>query len=340
MIINMGSLQKRRWTSSILLTLLASCYFTSSLLFSKPLCPVDQRLAAVSSALVSAKMESCRSAPNSNCRRLMMSASSKEKKIKVKKVRIDDLMIERGYAEDRKSAAAFVLAGDVFIKNDQKILTAAEKVPEDSLLRVRKRMEHGWVGRGGIKLQGGIEHFKLQKNLAGCVAIDVGCSTGGFTDVLLHHGAARVYAVDVGYSLLDYRLRVDERVAVLERTNARFLNGTHLQPGDAGAVGAVVCDASFISLRAVLPPALALCRAGAVLVALVKPQFEADRAAVGPGGVVVDPAVHAQVCQDIQEWFAETQIGWKIQGIIESPIRGADSNKEFLLCAQKSDGDV
>ncbi|CAM9609072.1 unnamed protein product, partial [Heterosigma akashiwo] len=110
MIINMGSLQKRRWTSSILLTLLASCYFTSSLLFSKPLCPVDQRLAAVSSALVSAKMESCRSAPNSNCRRLMMSASSKEKKIKVKKVRIDDLMIERGYAEDRKSAAAFVLA--------------------------------------------------------------------------------------------------------------------------------------------------------------------------------------------------------------------------------------
>eukprot|EP00638_Chattonella_subsalsa_P000956 CAMPEP_0117752838 /NCGR_PEP_ID=MMETSP0947-20121206/11865_1 /TAXON_ID=44440 /ORGANISM="Chattonella subsalsa, Strain CCMP2191" /LENGTH=313 /DNA_ID=CAMNT_0005571599 /DNA_START=158 /DNA_END=1096 /DNA_ORIENTATION=+ len=241
---------------------------------------------------------------------LQMVATKTKKKQKVKKVRIDDLLVKRGYAEDRKSAGAFVLAGDVFIKNDQKVLTAAEKVAEDSLLRVRRRMEHGWVGRGGIKLKGAIDYFNLQDQIKDVVAIDIGSSTGGFTDVLLAHNASKVYAVDVGYSLLDYRLRIDPRVVLLERTNARYLNSSHIKEEDLGRVGAVVCDASFISLKTVLPPAMSMCQIGAILVALIKPQFEADRSDVGEGGVISDGSVHQKVCDDITTWLESTQVGW------------------------------
>ena len=187
--------------------------------------------------------------------------------------------------------------------------------------------EHPWVSRGGQKLDHALTHFDIDPQ--GLVALDVGASTGGFTDVLCQRGARRVYAVDVGYGQLATRLRDDDRVAVLERTNARYLTRAEVpEPVDL-----IVCDASFIGLRTILPAPLALATSCAKLVALIKPQFEAGRARVGKGGIVRDPAVHEEVCAAIRAWL--TAEGWPVQGLVESPIKGRDGNAEFLIAAQR-----
>ena len=210
---------------------------------------------------------------------------------------------------------------------EHRIAKPGDLLPADAPLDVRGR-DHPWVSRGGIKLAHALAHFGWT-DLAGLTVLDIGASTGGFTDVALVHGAAWVFAVDVGYGQLDARLRADPRVRVLERTNARYLMRTHVpEPPDL-----IVCDASFISLRTVLPAALALAAPAARLVALIKPQFEAGPADA-PRGVVRDPAVHARVCAEIAAWM-EAQAGWTVVGITPSPITGPEGNREFLLAARR-----
>jgi 23S rRNA (cytidine1920-2'-O)/16S rRNA (cytidine1409-2'-O)-methyltransferase len=218
------------------------------------------------------------------------------------------------------------MAGTVF-SGEKKLAKAGEMLAEDAALEIRGK-DHPWVSRGGIKLDHGLSHFGF--DVTGAVALDVGSSTGGFTDVLLSRGAARVYAVDVGTNQLAWKLRQDPRVVVLEQTNARFLtNGQVPEPVDL-----VVCDASFISLSKVLETPLKLAKSSARLVALVKPQFEAGRSEVGKGGVVRDSAVHERVCTEAKVWV-ESQ-GWTVLGIERSPITGPEGNVEFLLGAEKN----
>ncbi len=247
---------------------------------------------------------------------------------KAAKLRLDQLLVMRGLADSRAKAQALVLAGKVFAgtkRLDKPGITLAQ----DSELDV-KAAEHPYVSRGGLKLAHGLDHFAIDPN--GLVALDIGASTGGFTDVLLQRGAARVYAVDVGHGQLDWRLRNDPRVAVLERTNARHLSRTEVpEPVDI-----VTCDASFIGLRTVLPAAMGLVAPGAWLVALIKPQFEAGPDRVGKGGVVRDPDVHHAVCADIEAWLGG-QPGWRVLGITPSPIQGPKGNTEFLIAARRAD---
>ena len=191
--------------------------------------------------------------------------------------------------------------------------------------------DHPWVSRGGVKLAYGLDHFGIDPS--GLTALDVGASTGGFTDVLLARGAARVFAVDVGHGQLAWKLRMDARVIVLERTNARALSQAQVtEPVDL-----VVCDASFIGLKTVLPVPLAFAMPGAQLVALIKPQFEVGPARVGKGGIVRDPALHDEVCRDIASWLADA-MGWTVLGLCESPLLGAEGNKEFLVAGRKAGG--
>ncbi len=252
-------------------------------------------------------------------------------------VRVDVLLVSRGVVEDTKAATALVLAGDVFVRGDHRVASGAFKVAEDAPLRVRTKRDHPWASRGGLKLAHALALWPEVAALArGAVALDVGSSTGGFTDVLLAHGAARVYTVDVGKGLLDWRLRTDPRVAVREGRNARELSAADLEPADAAAgVRLVVCDASFIRLATVLPAALALCAPGAALVALVKPQFEARREDVGEGGVVRDPAVHDAVCARAVAWLGALP-GWRVDGLDRSPVLGPSGNVEFLLRGTKT----
>ena len=218
------------------------------------------------------------------------------------------------------------MAGAVF-SGERKLAKPGDMLADDAPLEVRGK-DHPWVSRGGIKLDHGLSHFGF--DVAGVVALDVGSSTGGFTDVLLSRGAARVYAVDVGTNQLAWKLRQDPRVVVHEQTNARSLDNSIVpEPVDI-----VVCDASFISLAKVLEAPLKLARPGAKLVALIKPQFEAGREEVGKGGVVRDPAVHERVCAEAQAWV-ESQ-GWAVLGITPSPITGPEGNVEFLLGAEKN----
>jgi 23S rRNA (cytidine1920-2'-O)/16S rRNA (cytidine1409-2'-O)-methyltransferase len=243
------------------------------------------------------------------------------------KRRVDTLLVERGLAESRARAQALVLAGLVWsdgLRLDKPGISLADDTP----LEVRGR-EHPWVSRGGIKLAHALDHFALDP--AGGVALDIGASTGGCTDVLLTRGARRVYAVDVGHGQLAWKLRQDARVTVLERTNARHL--TREQIPEAPDI--VVCDASFISLTTVLPSALALASPAACLVALIKPQFEVGKGKVGKGGVVRDPALHREVCERITAWLA-AQPGWQVEGVTQSPIQGPEGNIEFLIYARRA----
>jgi 23S rRNA (cytidine1920-2'-O)/16S rRNA (cytidine1409-2'-O)-methyltransferase len=230
-------------------------------------------------------------------------------------------------AESRTRAQALIMAGAVF-SGEKKLAKPGDLLAEGAPLEVRGK-DHPWVSRGGIKLDHGLTHFGV--DVAGAVALDVGSSTGGFTDVLLSRGAAKVYAVDVGTNQLAWKLRQDPRVVVHEQTNARHLTSDQVpEPVDI-----VVCDASFISLVKVLEASLKLAKSGAKLVALIKPQFEAGREEVGKGGVVRDPAVHERVCAEAAAW-AESQ-GWTVLGVTESPIKGPEGNVEFLLGAEKND---
>ena len=239
------------------------------------------------------------------------------------KTRADLLLVAQGLAESRTRAQALILAGNVFV-GDRRVAKAGDLLADDAILTVKGR-DHPWVSRGGVKLAHGLEHFGF--DVTGAVALDVGSSTGGFTDVLLTKGAARVYAIDVGTNQLAWKLRSDDRVIVHEQTNARDLNSDIVpEPVDI-----VVCDASFIGLAKVLDAALDLARPGAMLVALVKPQFEAGRGEVGKGGVVRDPSIHQRVCDEASAWV--TSRGWRVLGIETSPITGPEGNVEFLLGA-------
>lgn len=240
--------------------------------------------------------------------------------------RADQLLVERGLAESRTRAQALILAGKVF-SGDRRVGKAGDLLPPDAPLDVRGEL-HPWVSRGGVKLAHALAHFQLSPKDRVC--LDVGASTGGFTDVLLHGGARRVHAVDVGHGQLAWRLRQDERVIVHERTNARYLTVDAI----AEPVEALACDASFIGLATVLPASLALCAPGAWAVALIKPQFEAGPGAVGKGGVVRDPAVHRAVCARVRAWW-EALGAWAILGVEASPITGPEGNREFLIAARR-----
>ena len=239
------------------------------------------------------------------------------------KARVDQLLVDRGLAESRTRAQALVMAGLVFA-GERKVGKPGEQVAADAGLDVRGR-DHPWVSRGGIKLAHGLDQFGW--DVTGAIAVDVGSSTGGFTDVLLQRGAARVYAVDSGTNQLAWTLRQDARVIVHEQTSARVLTPDHIpEPVDL-----IVCDASFIGLAKVLGRPLCFARAPARLMALVKPQFEAGRAEVGKGGVVRDPIVRERVCAEVAAWVAAQ--GWRVEGVVESPITGPEGNVEFLLAA-------
>jgi len=242
------------------------------------------------------------------------------------KSRADQLLVDRGLAESRSKAQALILAGLVYA-GARKVEKAGQPLPGDTALEVRGK-DHPWVSRGGIKLAHGLDHFGW--DVTGAVALDVGSSTGGFTDVLLQRGAARVFAVDVGTNQLAWSLRQDPRVIVHEKTNARYLTDAIVtEPVDL-----IVCDASFIGLAKVLDAALDFAKPGGRLLALIKPQFEAERQEIGKGGVVRDEAVHERVCGDVAAWLAGR--GWSVLGVARSPITGPEGNVEFLIGAAQA----
>jgi 23S rRNA (cytidine1920-2'-O)/16S rRNA (cytidine1409-2'-O)-methyltransferase len=241
------------------------------------------------------------------------------------KQRADQLLVDRGLAESRTRAQALILAGLVYI-GDRKVEKAGQNVADDAELIVKGR-DHPWVSRGGLKLDHALSH--MDWDISGAVAMDVGSSTGGFTDVMLTRGAAKVYAVDSGTNQLAWKLRQDPRVIVHEQTSARILTPDHIpEPIDL-----IVCDASFISLTKVLPVPMSFAKDGARMCALIKPQFEAERHEVGKKGVVRDAAVHERVCDTIQQWLIGE--GWQVHDIVESPITGPEGNVEFLISATK-----
>lgn len=241
------------------------------------------------------------------------------------KVRADQLLVDRGLVESRTRAQALILAGLVY-HGEKKVDKAGQALPDDAPLDVRGR-DHPWVSRGGLKLDHGLTQFGW--DVTGAIAMDVGSSTGGFTDVLLTRGATRVYAVDSGTNQLAWKLRQDPRVIVLEQTSARILTEAHIpEPVDI-----LVCDASFISLAKVLERPMQFAKPGARLLALIKPQFEAGREEVGKGGVVRDPHVHLRIVSEVKSWL--TSEGWDVEGVTESPIKGPEGNIEFLIAALK-----
>lgn len=242
------------------------------------------------------------------------------------KIRLDQHLVAQGLAESRAKAQALIKAGLVFQANE-KLHKASLWIDDAATITVQGDI-HPYVSRAGMKLAHALEYFAL--DVSGCIALDVGASTGGFTDVLLQAGAYKVFAVDVGYDQIDSALRHDPRVVVLEKTNARDLTSVQI----IEAPDIVVCDASFISLKKILPACLSLTKADARLIALIKPQFEAGKAEVSRGkGIIRDAKIHTQVCDDIAQWI--TTIGWKVHGVEKSPITGSKGNVEFLLYAMK-----
>jgi 23S rRNA (cytidine1920-2'-O)/16S rRNA (cytidine1409-2'-O)-methyltransferase len=237
------------------------------------------------------------------------------------KQRLDKLMLERGLAPSREKAQALIMAGQVVV-GDHAVQKAGQQVSADVDIRIKGEVMP-YVSRGGLKLAKGLDACNIE--VAGRIAIDVGASTGGFTDCLLQRGALTVYAVDVGYGQLAWKLREDPRVVVLEKTNIRHLQSDQLNP----LPDLAVIDASFISLNLVLPPTLALLTRPAEVVALVKPQFEVGKGAVGKGGIVRDPKLHDGVLANMERLAAD--LGAELLGICDSPITGADGNKEFLM---------
>ena len=242
------------------------------------------------------------------------------------KRRADQLLVEQGLAESRAKAQALILAGLVSIAG-RRVDKPGTPLAEDAELTLAGR-DHPWVSRGGVKLAFALDHFAIDP--AGVIALDIGASTGGFTDVLLANGAARVHAVDVGRGQLAWKLRQDPRVVVHEAVNARYLSRAEI----AEPIDLVTCDASFIGLATLLPAALALTAENAALVALIKPQFEAGPRDVGKGGVVRDPAIHRAVCERVAAWIG-AQSGWHVVGIADSPITGPAGNREFLIYARR-----
>lgn len=243
-------------------------------------------------------------------------------------MRIDKLLVERGLAESRTKAQALVMAG-VVLADEQRINKPSDTVASDANVRLKGGDDptSRYVGRGGLKLETALRDFEL--NVEGLNCLDVGASTGGFTDCLLQHGAKRVIALDVGHNQLDYRLRTDARVEVREGVNARYL-----QPGDFETrFDLAVMDVSFISATKIMPAIVPLLQAAGRLITLIKPQFEVGRGEVGKGGIVRDPQQHARVIAEVNQ--AAQELGLQLKKVIESPIRGADGNLEFLALYEK-----
>ncbi|HEU4596618.1 MAG TPA: TlyA family RNA methyltransferase [Pyrinomonadaceae bacterium] len=247
----------------------------------------------------------------------------------MRRERVDKLLVERGLAPSRTRAQALVMAGAVLV-GEQRVEKPSETFPPDAPLRVRGAEDPAarYVGRGGLKLERALQAFGL--DVSGLVCLDVGASTGGFTDCLLQHGARRVVALDVGHNQIDWRLRSDERVEVREGVNAR-----HLRPEDFDErFDLVVMDVSFISATKVLPALVPLLKDGGRAVVLVKPQFEVGKGEVGKGGIVNDPAQHARVVEEVNA--SARALGLRVGGVIESPITGADGNREFLALYERA----
>jgi 23S rRNA (cytidine1920-2'-O)/16S rRNA (cytidine1409-2'-O)-methyltransferase len=237
--------------------------------------------------------------------------------------RLDLILVERGLVDSREKGQALILAGQVLV-DGQKVDKPGHAVAPDSKIELAEQPRY--VGRGGLKLEAALDHFGIQ--VSGRVCLDIGSSTGGFTDCLLQHGAARVYAIDVGTGQLDWKLRNDPRVIVHEQLNARYLSGNEVpEPIDLA-----VCDVSFISITMILPVLPNLLAKGAGMVILVKPQFELERHQVGKGGIIRDPALHQQACRRVED--AVKQLGFQTE-IIPSPVLGAEGNQEFLLYARR-----
>jgi 23S rRNA (cytidine1920-2'-O)/16S rRNA (cytidine1409-2'-O)-methyltransferase len=250
-------------------------------------------------------------------------ATPKTKSATPKKARIDQLLVERGLASSREKAQALILAGSVVV-NGQKVQKPGHSIPGDAQIEVLERMPY--VSRGGYKLAGALDHFQI--DVTGKVCLDVGASTGGFTDCLLQRGAAHVVAIDVGHGQIDWKLRNDSRVDVREGVNARFM-----KPEDfPQAFDLVVCDASFISVTLLIPAMAPLLKPSGEMIILVKPQFEVERGQVGKGGIVRDPELHQAACNRVRN--AVERLGYTAQ-ITDSPILGTEGNKEFLLYARR-----
>jgi len=246
--------------------------------------------------------------------------------MKENKIRLDQLIADRGLTSSRSRAASLILSGYVLC-NDNLITKAGYLVKTDSILKIRKP-KHEWVSRGGIKLDYAINKFSY--NVEGVIAADIGSSTGGFTDVLLKRGAKKIYSIDVGYGQLSWKLRKDNRVIVMERVNARYLDEKNFKD----LINFIVCDVSFISIKKALPSILNLVGKNSRLISLIKPQFEAGKKNVRKGGVVKDQTIHREVCKNINLWL-EDDMKWSVEGICQSPIEGPAGNKEFFIAAKK-----
>ncbi len=235
--------------------------------------------------------------------------------------------MDRGLAESRAKAQALIMAGLVYTDTCKLEKPGAQVRPDTALML--KGKDHPWVSRGGLKLDHGLNYFGL--DITSSTALDIGASTGGFTDVLLNRGAAKVYAVDVGNGQLAWRLRQDDRVIVHEKTNARYLTAEQIPE----PVHFLVCDASFIGLRTILPAGMELVAPRGQMIALIKPQFEVGREHVGKRGVVSDPLLHAMACNLVEDWIGNRP-DWNVIGITKSPVKGPQGNTEFLLAARKN----
>jgi len=243
---------------------------------------------------------------------------------KIQKRRLDQLLVERGLVQSRSRAQALIMAGSVY-SDSKRLDKAGAQIPQNIKLELKSR-DHPWVSRGGLKLEHALEHFQI--NVTNRVCLDIGASTGGFCDVLLSRGADKVYAVDVGHGQLAWEIRKNEKVAVLERFNARYITDKEITE----RVDFISCDASFIGLRTILPAPLRLAKSGAKLVALIKPQFEVDKWQVGSKGVVREQKLREAVCNRIEYWLNGLD-GWQVIGVEKSPITGAEGNIEFLIAA-------
>jgi 23S rRNA (cytidine1920-2'-O)/16S rRNA (cytidine1409-2'-O)-methyltransferase len=243
--------------------------------------------------------------------------------------RIDKLLVERGLAESRTKAQAMVMAGVVLV-NEQRVEKSSEAIPADAEIRIKGGDDPAsrYVGRGGLKLEAALREFEIE--VAGLTCLDIGSSTGGFTDCLLQQGARRVVSVDVGHNQIDWRLRTDPRVEVREGVNARYLKPSDFQI----QFDLIVMDVSFISATKILPAIVSLLNPDGRLILLIKPQFEVGRGEVGKGGVVRDPEKHARVIEEVNQ--AAIELGLAARNVIESPIRGADGNLEFLALYKKA----
>lgn len=242
------------------------------------------------------------------------------------KQRLDQLLVSRSLCASREQGKRLILAGEVLV-NEEPVTKAGQLVADDAVIRIKQPPKY--VSRGGFKLEGALAHFGI--SVEGKVCFDVGSSTGGFTDCLLQHGAAKVFAFDVGTNQLVWKLRSDPRVVSRENYNVR-----HLKPEDIGEeVDFIVADVSFISLTLVLPPAFQVLRNGGQAAVLIKPQFELSREEIGRGGIVRDPALHEKACHKI-ETFVKAQPGWQWLGRMESPIQGTDGNREYLAWIGKA----